>query len=160
MTDTWGLHVGWLDTSVDAVMRTSDSESPISSFVWVLVTSLDSTTDLASIPAALAATRQYPTSRLLKGGLVIPMRDLQSVTSRQDLFRGFDELWLFDSEPAETKPNDVTIVGPLDFRTNEPTPELTAWMGESGCRLGLGDGIGMNYVTPDGELAEQLARML
>jgi hypothetical protein len=53
------------------------------------------------------------------------------------------------------KPEGVRIVAPCDLSEEVPT-EVADWMWRSGCIAGLGDGVGLNYVTVD----ERVARLL
>jgi hypothetical protein len=69
------------------------------------------------------------------------------------LFFGFDEIWFFDIEPPEEMPEGVWLVGPYNIDSEELPPMLEQWMGRSSCRLGLGDGVGLNYATNDREIA-------
>lgn len=154
MPEAPALNTGWLDASIGTVF--AEREEMIRPFAWLLITSLDSTNDLTRVPVAGDVVRRHPTAHFLGGGLAIQRRDLQSILSDQRLFFGFDEVWFFESEPMERKPDDVAIVAPLDFRTSKPTPGLERWMTESACRLGLGDGVGMNYVTSDENVADRL----
>ena len=70
-----------------------------------------------------------------------------------NLFNGFDEVWLFREVPQFPKPDDVILVAPLDLREDAISHELCRWMHASGCEVGLGDGIGLNYVTREDSVA-------
>ena len=73
------------------------------------------------------------------------------------LFRGFDEIYLCAewNEEFETFPTRITS-DLSDF--SEATPlGLEDWMLEAGCLLALGDGAGLNFATPDHEIAERLS---
>jgi len=82
-------------------------------------------------------------------GLVIPAVDFAKVADRFGLFTGFDEVWCFSETPKVMKPADFWIVSPSNIDQEDVPPALIPWMEQSGCRLGLGDGIGLNYATPD-----------
>jgi hypothetical protein len=74
------------------------------------------------------------------------------VVSRH-LFTGFDEVWCFREEPTLAKPDAVSIVAPLNLSTDAVPGDVADWMKSAGCALGLGDGIGMNYVCRDEQTA-------
>ena len=74
------------------------------------------------------------------------------------MFVGFDELWCFDQAPRQPKPDDLSIVPPLQPLQPDPTL-LRSWFEASRCLLGLVVGAGLNYVTGDPSLPEVLAHM-
>jgi hypothetical protein len=79
------------------------------------------------------------------------------LTHKYLLCTHFDEVWLFDEDPIEPKPERASIVAPYDFGEEVPTTEVADWMWRSGCIVGLGDGISLNYVTVDEGIARQLS---
>ncbi|WP_074304455.1 hypothetical protein [Singulisphaera sp. GP187] len=68
------------------------------------------------------------------------------------LFFGFDEAWFFGSKPPSIKPCDIYIVEPCPIDHLESSL-VCDWMQQSGCILGLGDGLELNYVTTDAMIA-------
>ncbi len=149
-----GLNVGWIDTSIGALLQ-RDAQLP-QCFRLMLVTSIDSSRDLSQMREAQEIVRRYAGCRLLGTGLVVPSDRAAEVIAAFKLFTGFDEVWWFDEEPSLAKPEELSLVGPLNLATDEIPAGLTQWMQDSKCRLGLGDGIGLNFVTPDVEVAERL----
>src|SRR5262249_8114958 len=88
--------------------------------------------------------------------LLIPGADVTSIAKAFNLFVGFDEVWFFNERPQILKPASFWIVSPAKLgMAPEPAP-LLLWMKESGSVLGLGDGIGLNYITRDAEIAGTL----
>jgi hypothetical protein len=90
-----------------------------------------------------------------RGGLLLPPGELDQCASI-GLFRGFDEVYLCAewNDEFEVFPGRVTS-DLADFR--EATPlGLEDWMLEAGCLLVMGDGDGLNFATPDVEVAERL----
>jgi hypothetical protein len=90
-----------------------------------------------------------------RGVLLLPPGELDQCAS-VGLFRGFDEVYLcaewneeFEAFPARITP-DLS-----DFHTATPLG-LEDWMLEAGCLLALGDGAGLNFATPDPEIAGRL----
>lgn len=156
MENAAAMKAGWLDMSIGDLL--AEHEELIRTFSWTLITSLDSAVDMTTVAIAADLTRRHSTSHFLGGALAIQTTDLEGAKGHA-LFRGFDELWLFETRPTKEKPKEVVIVSPVDFRTSKPTPDLTKWLVDSECRLGLGDGVGLNFITPDDELAARLTEL-
>ncbi len=78
------------------------------------------------------------------------------VAQKYRLFSHFDEVWLYEDRPVVEKPNTFSIVPPIDLARDPPSKELREWFLDSRCILGLGDGIGMNYLT----ISEQIRKSL
>jgi hypothetical protein len=117
-------------------------------FPFVLVTALDSSppTSLANVRRALA--EHVDEFRELGSGVLLSGQQTIMLAHRYLLFTHFDEVWLFDEDPSWPKPEGISIVTPSDLTEEVPT-EVAVWMYRSGCIVGLGDGIGLNYVTVD-----------
>lgn len=152
-----GLTVGWLDTSIGSLLRFS--RAWLSNFTTVLVTSVDSTTDMHQMREAAEIIQQYPSCRFLGLGLLTPAEELEGIATRFKLFTGFDELWCFDTKPTIAKPPGLSIVSPLNLESDKAPHQLQDWMRESNCKLGLGDGIGLNYAATDEEICNVLASL-
>ena len=90
-----------------------------------------------------------------RGVLLLPPGELDQCAS-VGLFRGFDEVYLCAEWNEEFEAFPTRITSDLsDF--SEATPlGLEDWMLEAGCLLVLGDGAGLNFATPDREIAERL----
>lgn len=157
MRNVNGVTVGWLDTSIGALLTRTDDW--LSRFAFVLITSIDSNSQLRQVPAATAIIEQFRKCKFLGNGLLVPTAAMSEIAARFHLFTGFDEVWCFDEEPFSPKPVDLSIVAPLNLDIDEPPPLLSRWLEESNCRLGLGDGIGLNFATPDRETAVVLDRV-
>ena len=90
-----------------------------------------------------------------RGVLLLPPGELDQCAS-VGLFRGFDEVYLCAewNDEFEVFPGRITS-DLADFR--EATPlGLEDWMLEATCLLAVGDGDGLNFATPDAELADRL----
>lgn len=153
-----GLSVGWLDASIGALAH--NDATPLSRFAFLLITSIDSNPNLQGIPAAQQIVEIYPDCAFLDAGLIVPGAVLKGISERFSLFTGFDEAWCFDEEPEVGKPVDLTIVSPLNLGEDDPPQGLAAWMDTSRCKLGLGDGIGLNFATPNEEIARTLQQLV
>lgn len=154
MTSGIDLIVGHLDTSIGELLR-KDADLLLR-FAWILVTSIDSMTDLPAETIGGRVIERHPGCGFLGKGLLIPGVDIAGVAAEFDFFNGFDELWCFGEKPKVEKPPDLSIVAPLDLAADDPPRLLPGWIKESGCLLGLGDGVGLNFATLDIGLARLL----
>ncbi len=145
------LQFGWVDTSIHSLLETQ--RAIVVSFAYALITSIDSAADLRRLPTGQMIVQRYPQCGFLGTGLVVPIDLLARIGKEFNLFNGFDEVWLFREEPRLLKPDDVILVAPLDLREDAISHELCDWVYESGCEVGLGDGIGLNYVTRENSVA-------
>ncbi len=93
----------------------------------------------------------------LGSSLLVGDSRIGDVAQRNNLFTHFDEIWLYKEHPVVDKPTGVSIVSPLELSTDAPSIDLLEWFDASGCVLGLGDGIGMNYVTTSKEIVQSLS---
>jgi len=128
----------------------------VESFPFALVTSLDSSppTSLPNVRRALA--EHVDEFREVGSGVLLSGRQTIMLARKYLLFTHFDEVWLFDVAPIEPKPDRASIVAPCHLGEEVPT-EVADWMQRSGCIVGLGDGIGLNYVTVDEGVARQFS---
>jgi hypothetical protein len=92
----------------------------------------------------------------LGSSLLVGDSKIICVEQRYKLFSHFDEIWLFEDHPDVDKPKEVSIVSPLELNKTIPSKELLDWFSASGCLLGLGDGMGMNYITTSEEIVQSL----
>jgi len=145
------LIMGWVDTSIGRLLH--DSPAFPQQFAFAVITSIDSTTDLTGMAALRDIVRRNSQCQFLGGSLVVPANLAGEVAQ---LFTGFDEIWWFDQAPKAPKPPEASLVAPLNLSTEQLPAWISLWMKESACRLGLGDGIGLNFVTPD----ETVGRLL
>jgi hypothetical protein len=146
--------VGWVGISIGLLLRRDSTV--LSRFSSILVTSVDSSWDMPEFLTAKRIVLRYPQCSFLGKGLMIPGQLIVTAEREFNLFCGFDEVWCFDAPPSKSKPDDLSIVAPRDFGKENPPPLLIPWMQESGCRLAMGDGDGLNYATPDKSLADLL----
>lgn len=117
---------------------------------WVLISSLDSSPDVAAVVSRVPALMFKPAS---EAPLVVSGRDLERIVDSYRLFTGFDELWLCSEPPPTAPPDAASIVAPEQL-SDEPPTETVAWMSGNGCFAAFGDGIGLNYVCAV-ELADE-----
>jgi hypothetical protein len=152
MRELNNLVVGWIDTNI----RTVVEAGLLSRFSYVLISSIDSTTNLATVEMRRVLSQADPECIVFGSGVVVHGQSMVKLVADENLFTGFDELWCFESTPSIAKPDDVFLVAPFNIDTDFVRPRLVTWMAETDCKLGLGDGIGLNYATPLQELANIL----
>ena len=125
--------------------------------------------ELAAIPVVDGAERpaEWPEvkrrlrsegirTRQHRGVLLLEPGELERFSS-VGLFQGASELFLCAEWNDEFEPFPGRISSDQhDF--NEATPlGLEEWTAHAGCLLAIGDGDGLNFVTPNANLAERLS---
>jgi len=121
---------------------------------FILISTIDSNRPVADMPWAVAKGRSDPGWALSTSPLVISGSSTVELLD-QNLFTGFDELWVPAQMPVTDPPDDANLVAPRALDVEVP-PAVLAWLTLSGCRLGVGDGEGMNYVVRDSDLGSGL----
>jgi hypothetical protein len=152
-----GLHTGWLE-AMDIPRLIGRFPWLTSPDRWALLTMLDSggeVADAISIPP-LAERLQFEPVRVGQS-VAVSGRVLRGL-AEAGLFTGFDELWLFDAPPREDRPSSLRLIA--DAPQSPPSGDaLARWLASSGCRLCVGDGFGLNYVTFDTGLRGTIERL-
>ena len=151
MSQHLNVSAGWINTNIATLVQTHTEV--ITQFTHVLVTSLDSSTDIRGLPVASELLASQPAVKLLGVGLILPSEILADARMSRRLFAGFDEVWCFHMEPTLAKPEELSIVAPRNFGIEGVPEDVVDWMRSAACALGLGDGIGMNYVCRDAQTA-------
>jgi hypothetical protein len=151
-----GIIVGTLATSIGDFVR--GNPAFLGRFPAVLITVLDSESSVQSTATASEIMKTHSECFDLQDGLVVPGPLLSKVADDFRLFTGFDELWCFRKTPSP-KPRLLSIVPPTVPSEGVLRTQFDEWMKRSDCVLGLGDGIGMNYVTTDSALASALENL-
>lgn len=129
--------------------------SAISKLPYVLISSIDSDRQVSSMPWARARILEDRAWALSPLPLVISGASAVSLLDDQNLFTGFDELWIPAELPATGPPDEASLVAPLELDIESPAA-IWAWLEVSQCRLGVGDGYGTNYVVADPALGRSL----
>lgn len=145
--DLWANNI---DSSIDDVI--GKFPELFDAFDWVLVTSLDSSRDLNKDAMIQKSGLLH---HYLGSGALFEGRAMRQLMLADGMFSGFDELWCFRHEISIPTPPDVSLVGPLQIKTEIPDA-VQMWMKQSKCILGLGDGTGLNYITNDPAIAKLL----
>ena len=154
MHNKHGVFVGWVEISIrDVVHQHSDLLHAIE---FSLLTVIDSSDRLSGLVTAQRMVKEIEEAEFCEDALMIPTNKLAQADRRYNLFNGFDEVCFFDSKPTRAKPEDIVTVAPIRLDL-EGIPESSAhWIKRANCELLLGDGIGMNFVTPNEKLATRL----
>ena len=150
------LHSGWIaDVGLGGVLGALPS---VVGDGWALVTVVDSSRGVSDLPSIRIAAAAAGISAIRVGASLALRTDGLRILAEDGFFNGFDEVWLFRGVPAEDKPPGIRLTSDRPL-PDLPPAELALWMAASGCRLGLGDGDGLNYVTPDEALADAIERL-
>jgi hypothetical protein len=88
-------------------------------------------------------------------GILVSRESLERLRASKNYFTGFDEIWVFGSRPKISLRPTQTLVGPHSIEETY-TPELGKWMADTGCLIGIGDGSGLNVITPDDRLCSEI----
>jgi hypothetical protein len=147
------IYYGWLpDLTVgEFVDRHSDI---VARLPFILVSSIDSESAVSKMPWVQRYLADDPSWAVLNNPLIISGERLLAAAKEKKLFTGFDEIWVPERVPVSPPPSYVSLVAPNVF---DVLPhDIGQWLSQSGYRLGLGDGDGLNYVGTDPALAREL----
>jgi hypothetical protein len=150
------LYVGHTNTRAAHVLR--QWPSVLSRFRRVLVTVIDSCEDVAGLWRQSPALRGLAVDfKVLDKGVVMPARDILSLADPR-VSNGFDEYWFFLDEPVVCKPANCRLNCPPGYP--DDLELIIPWFTQSNCELGIGDGIGLDYIArsqTDARTIEELA---
>lgn len=147
------IHFGLLSGTVAEVL---DSGLELPLFEMAAVPVVDGTDRPGEWPAVRRRLRAEGIRCLQsRGALLLPPGELDQLSS-VGFFNGFDEVYLCGEWNDEFEAFPARITTDLaDFRDATPLG-LEDWMLEARCVLAMGDGAGLNFATPDGDLATRL----
>lgn len=103
---------------------------------------------------------RYPACTTASNGLLVPGALVCDIDQALGLFTGFDEVWCFRDAQLSAKLNAVSVLPPPDLEPDAVPADVLEFMVESHCMLALGDGFGMNYVTPDRTIERELQELV
>ncbi len=129
--------------------------SRIRTLPYVLISSVDSNRAVTDMQWAAARRLGTPAWALSSAPLVVSGTSTVDLLADDDLFTGFDELWIPTRLPVGQPPEEAHLVAPRELDAESPAAIL-AWLEDSSCRLGVGDGYGMNYALNDLALGREL----
>ncbi len=145
------LHVGWTpDLDVPTAIRRLPSEQLRG--LLVLVSMIDSTPQVRRLPSLIPLLKELGAPyTVIDDDVLVDGPTLMVLIDERQFLTGFDEIWLFAEVPASGKPKDLGITS--DAPLSAPSDSLQAWMLDTNCLAGLGDGHGLNFATYDRVLA-------
>jgi hypothetical protein len=144
--DAEGAHVGRV-AHLSVRDWLAANASRIRDLPYVLISCIDSDPQVSDMRWVAARRRDTPAWALSLSPLVISGASTVDLLS-DNLFTGFDELWIPTGLPVVQPPEEANLVAPRELDTEVPAAVL-AWLEVSKCRLGVGDGYGMNYAVRD-----------
>ncbi len=148
------LYYGWLpDLTLGELLE--HQWRAIARLPLVLVSSIDSDRAVSEMPWVRRHLDRDASWAISTDPLVISGDRLLAAAQEDNIFNGFDEIWVPENLPIAAPPVEANLVAPRMFDMTLPD-EVRDWMQKSGWRLGLGDGDGLNYVVSDLPLARQL----
>ncbi len=136
---------GWLDASIADFLKLLPPSAE--DLHYALITCVDSNPDPRSMLGASPELQVLAAdARSCGNGLLVPGRLLldQEVCTR--LFFGFDEVWFFPDDNIAPKPPAAWLAGPARI-DQSALDALGQWLSANSCSLGLGDGVGLNFVV-------------
>ncbi len=141
----------------------------IARFPFALITSIDSNRHekaRAIMEKVLEKRKGQHQHMAVNNGMLVSGADILALsTADRTVFTGFDEVWLSYEKPFDSLSLSVFITSEYAFTDESTISGLTdedwssaavEWMTESNFVLGLGDGIGLNYVTSSESVAQAL----
>jgi len=122
-------------------------------FNYILVVTIDSSHILTELPVIQKAIEKGFDITFFDSKIILTNEEIREINKDFALFNGFDEIYCFLEKPRVLLPRNVFLTGPIEIENRIPD-DLEQWMLNNNCVLGLGDGIGLNYITTEKALAE------
>ncbi len=150
-----GAFAGHVESSIGAFVLSAEPFFLACPFVLLAV--LDSSTRVGELPSVKRAlASQGIVARGDARALLITGNEFVRLARPEErLLNGFDEVWLAESANVRHL-RPVRITGDVDLGTHEVPSALFESMAGCDCFLGLGDGLGMNYVSTRRSLAQRI----
>jgi hypothetical protein len=156
MSNSQTVRADWLEMSISELLECH--ATLIAEFPYALITYLDSSDQVFTLPTVQSVIEESGiVAKQFGSGLLMSGDSLLELVRTHSLFTGFDEVWFFHQYPEMPKPQGLIITAPVVITDGLPGG-LVEWMRRSRCALGLGGGIGVNYVAleeRDGRLLSQ-----
>lgn len=152
------LHTGWISGRNIPWLLTANP-SFVDETDHVMVTTNDSTGEVATTSGLVEVLedRDLPVANVGEG-LVLDLPTMRDLIAEDFFFWGFNVVWICPASPSEPLPEGVVFTG--EGPRGDALPQgLTEWMRATSCKIGLGDGVGLNYVTLSDAIAEEIERL-
>jgi hypothetical protein len=148
------MHVGLVPgIEIEAVVRRWPALLELGSAIQI--SRVDSSAP-GELPALDDAWRSRYEASPVGADVVVPVPAFRRLLD-EGFFQGFDEIWLLDGDARTARPPELVLTSDHPVERVE-AESWRAWLIAGGARLGLGDGVGLNYVTDDAAIADRLAR--
>lgn len=121
---------------------------------FAAVLSIDSEPRVAEMPWARERRERDSGWALQLDPLVVSGESLVEIASA-GILTGFDEIWVTEALPVPQVPDGVRIVATFDLEAPAPA-DLLSWALSARARVGLGDGVALNYFIADRALGRRL----
>jgi len=122
-------------------------------FNYILVVTIDSSHVLTELPAIQKGIEKGFDITSFDSKIILTNETIRKMNKEFSLFNGFDEIYCFPERPKALSPRKAFLTGPIKIENKIPD-DLEQWMLNNNCLLGLGDGIGLNYITTEKAIAE------
>jgi len=139
-----GVFYAWREESINDLI--GRRFFPISAFRYCMISCVDSNRDMTKLSAAVELALNFDAKFSKTGSIIVRSEFLPEIGSMYELFTGFDEVWFFDVRPEHVEV-EGNLLAPADFSRDGPSDITIAWFKRSGCKIGLGDGVGTNCVA-------------
>lgn len=126
----------------------------IDTYMFIYISSIDSTRNLFSLTTINNISNKYQLYKLGKG-IILNINELETIANIYNIFNGFDEVWFLNTKPLIELPDELNIISSSDITETIPN-NIVSWMTKNNCQLGLGDGIGLNYITINKNIANMI----
>ncbi|KAA3611940.1 MAG: hypothetical protein DWQ01_07610 [Planctomycetota bacterium] len=125
---------------------------------WIFVVRcIDSTRDSLGVSKILSFHKVNHDT--LNSNVFLTLKDLKDFPLDQ-LFAGFDEVWVFIDSPPHKNLNGLPTATSETTDFSEAFPrELNKAFEQHGCLLILGDGCGLNFATTSKKIAQSLTQL-
>lgn len=147
------LYVGNIDYSIGMFIK--NNFELIIKYPHTIISSIDSSRNLTELTICEEIAKIGCSYQIISGQISLLTKQLDQIEQKLNLFNGFDEVWFFSAAPTNSVPHNFWITGPRDIDIDLPNG-LSDWMEENNCKLGFGDGIGLNYVTMEKNIHEYI----
>ncbi len=162
--------IGWIDTQnvSDITQLTFYYPELIRAFEYAIISCIDSNPyplldELAFKGVPKESIIQLPGN---ERGIMTDGNTVADLAFNNELFNGFDEIWFFHKQPILSPLDEVQILSQSWLTDKALISERTDvqrvldWCLKTGAVLGISDGVGLNYITVDEEVAKTLERVM
>ena len=122
-----------------------DCRDLFTQFNYVLITMIDSGEDVRGMWAVSPSLKRLNLEvEFLGRGAVTAARNFFKLASGS-VSNGFDEYWFYVDKPTLVKPEQCVLN--CDPEYPDDLHVILPWFNQSKCKLGIADGMGLNYVA-------------